>query len=54
MVAMSKFIPISALKWKDPNYFELNKCNSNSSKGCVLKFDLGHPKELSKFSFGSR
>ena len=54
MVAMSKFLPISALKWKDPNDFELNKYNSNSSKGCVLKFDLEHPKELRKLSFGSR
>ena len=34
------------LKWIDPKKFNLNKYNSNSSKGCVLEVDLEYPKEL--------
>ena len=30
----------------DSKDFDLNKYTSNSSKGCVLKVDLEHPKEL--------
>ena len=43
---MSKFLPTSGLKWIDPKEFDLNEYTSNSSKGCVLKVDLGYPKEL--------
>ena len=38
--AMSKFLPTSGFKWIDPEEFDWNKYNSNSSKGCVLKVDL--------------
>ena len=44
--AMPTFIPTSGFKWIDPKEFDLNKCTSNSSKGCVLKVDLEYPKEL--------
>ena len=43
---MSKFLPTSRFKWKDPKEFDLNNYTSNSSKGCVLKVDLEYPKEL--------
>ena len=46
--AMSKFLPVFVYIWIDPKEFELNKHNSNSSKGCVLKIDLEYPKELCK------
>ena len=38
--AMSKFLPTSRFKWIDPKVFDLNKYNSNNSKGCVLEVDL--------------
>ena len=44
--AMSKFLPTIGFKWIDPKEFHLNKCTSNSSKGCVLEVDLECPKEL--------
>ena len=44
--AMSKFLPTIGFKWIDPKEFDLNKCTSNSSKGCVLEVDLECPKEL--------
>ena len=43
---MSKFLPTIGFKWIDPKEFDLNKCTSNSSKGCVLEVDLECPKEL--------
>ena len=43
---MSKFLPTSGFKWIGPKEFDLNKYNSNSSKGCVLQVDLEYPKEL--------
>ena len=45
---MSKFLPKSGSKWIDPTVEDrpLNKYTSNSSKGCVLEFDLEYPKEL--------
>ena len=46
--AMSKFLPTSGFKWIEPEDFDLNKYNSNSSKGCVLKVDLEYPKEIPK------
>ena len=46
--AMSKFLPTSGFKGIDPEDFDLNKYNSNSSKGCVLKVDLEYPKEIQK------
>ena len=30
----------------DPKGLDLNKCNKNSSKDCVLEIDLEYPKEL--------
>ena len=45
---MSKFFPTSRFKWIDPKEFDLNKCTSNSSKGCFLEVDLEYPKELCK------
>ena len=44
--AMPKFLLTSGFKWIDPKEFELNKCTSNSVKGCVLEVDLEYPKEL--------
>ena len=44
--AMFNLFPTSAFKWIVPKEFDLNKYTSNSSKGCVLEFDLGYPKEL--------
>ena len=44
--AKHKFLPESGFKWIDPKEFDLNKYASNSSKWCVLKIDLEHPKEL--------
>ena len=44
--AMSKFLPTSGFEWIDPKEFDLNKCTSNSSKGCVLKVDLKYSKEV--------
>ena len=47
--AMSKFLLTSRFKRIDPKEFDLNKYTSNSSKGCVLKFDLEYPKELPNY-----
>ena len=44
--AMSKFLPTSGFKWIDIKQFDLNKYNSNSSKGCVLEVDLENPEQL--------
>ena len=44
--AMLKFIPTSGFEWIDAKECDLNKYTSNSSKGCVLQFDLEYPKEL--------
>ena len=38
--AMSKFLPTSGFKWRDPKEFDLNKYTNNSSKRCVLKLIL--------------
>ena len=46
--AMSKFLPTNDFKWIDPKELELNKCTSNSSKGCVLEVGLEYSKELFK------
>ena len=43
---MSKFLPTSGFKWKDPKGFNTNKYTNNNSKGCVLEVDLEYPKEL--------
>ena len=43
---MSEFLPTSGFKWIDPIVFDLNKYNSNSSKGCTLEVDLEYLKEL--------
>ena len=44
---MSKFLPTSGLKWKDPKEFDLNKHTSNSSKSCVLEVDYDYPLSIS-------
>ena len=41
-----RILPTSSFKWIDPKEFDLNKCTSNSSKGCILGVDLEYPKEL--------
>ena len=43
---MSKILPTSGFKWIDAEEFDLHKYVSNSTKGCVLEFDLEYPKEL--------
>ena len=43
---MSKYLPTSGFKWRDPKEFDLNKYTSNISKGCVLKVNREYPKEL--------
>ena len=44
--AMSRFLVTSGFKWIEPKEFDLNKCSSNSLKGCVLEVDLEYSKEL--------
>ena len=44
--AMSKFLPMSGIKWIDAKKFDLNKHKSNASKGYVLEVNLEHPQEL--------
>ena len=44
--ARPKFLRTSLFKWVDPKDFDLNECNKNSSKGCVLEVDLEYPKKL--------
>ena len=43
---MSKFLPAREFKLTDPKEYDLDKCTSNSSKGCFLKIVLEYPKEL--------
>ena len=43
------FFPTSGFKWIEPKEFDLNKCTSNSSKGCVFEVDLAYPEELREF-----
>ena len=43
---MSRFLATSGFKWIEPKEFDLNKCSSNSLKGCVLEVDREYPKEL--------
>ena len=45
---MSKFLATVGFKWIGPKDFDLNKCNQNISKGCVVKVDLSYPKEILK------
>ena len=40
------FLSTSGFKWIDPMEFDLNKYQSNSSKGCVLKVNLEYSEEL--------
>ena len=37
---MSKFLPATEFKWKDPKTGDLNQCSSDSLKGCVLEVCL--------------
>ena len=43
---MSKFLPMSGIKWIDAKKFDLNKHKSNTSKGYVLEVNLEHPQEF--------
>ena len=43
---MFKFLPTTEFIWIDPREFDLNKYTRNSSKGCILEFDLEYPKQL--------
>ena len=43
---MSKVLPTNGFNWKEAKEFDLNKCATNSSKGCVLEVDLQYTKEL--------
>ena len=45
---MSKFLSTGGFKWRDPKDLVLTKYTCHSSKECVLKIDLEHPKELRK------
>ena len=42
--ARFKFLPTSRFKCIDTKEFDLKKYTSNSSKGGVVKVDLGYPK----------
>ena len=41
---MSIFLRTGGFKQINPKEFELNEYASNNSKGCVLKGNLGYPK----------
>ena len=43
---MSKFLPTDRFKWIDPQEFDLNKCNGNTSKDYVLEADFEYRKKL--------
>ena len=43
---MSKFLPTSGFKQKDPKEFDLNKYISNNSIGCTPEDDLKYPNDL--------
>ena len=47
---MSKFLPTSSFKWIDPIEYDLNKCTSNSSKGCVLEVNLEYQKNYNIYA----
>ena len=49
---MSKLLPSSGFKWRDPKESGLNKFTTNSLKACVLKVDLEYPKELCELHNG--
>ena len=40
---MSKIFPASEFKWLDPAEFNLDKCDDNSWRGCILEVDLESP-----------
>ena len=44
--AMSKFLTTGGFEWIDPKEFDLNRCSSNSSTGCVLEVNLEYTIEL--------
>ena len=46
--AVFMFLITSEYMWIDPKESDWNKYTSNSSKGCILEFDLEYPKELWK------
>ena len=46
---MSKVLSTKTFKWIDPKEFDLNKCSTNSLKGCILEVDLEYRKQLREF-----
>ena len=48
--AMSKLLPTSILKWIDPTIFDLNKDNTYSSTGCVLRAILNIQKNYLNYT----
>ena len=44
----NEFPPTSRFKWIDHKEFDWDKYTRNSSKGYVLKVELGYPRELHK------
>ena len=46
---MSKVLSTRTFKWIDPKEFDLNKCSTNSLKGCILEVDLEYRKQLQEF-----
>ena len=44
--AMSTFLLSNGLKQINPTEFDLNKCTSNSSRGCILEGDPEYSKKL--------
>ena len=42
--AMFKLFQTNGFKWIDSKGFDLNKYTSNSSKACIIKFELEYPK----------
>ena len=46
---MSQYLPYSGFKWlnqKEIDRFDVNSIEENSSRGYILKVDLGYPSEL--------
>ena len=50
--AMSKFLLTGAFKRLDFAKFNLDKCDNDSLRGCVLEVDLEYPKELQELYNG--
>ena len=46
--AMPKSLPASRFKWLNPEKINLDECDSNRLRGCVLDVDLEYPTDLQK------